>query len=67
MISTGVIQWAGNHKLKIFGELYCKSGKRMHKQNRIFFGSREEAVRNGFRPCAHCMSLAYQAWKNEFI
>lgn len=61
------ICFGGNSKLKIYGTLQCKSGKRMKKENRVFFISKEEAVKNGFRPCGHCMKTNYQEWKNEFI
>ncbi len=30
------IAFAGNIRLKIYGTLHCKSGKRMKKENRIF-------------------------------
>lgn len=57
----------GNLKLKIYGTLDCASGKRMKKQNRIFFASKEEAVQQGFRPCAHCLRNEYKKWKDETI
>lgn len=38
------ILFAGNKKLKIYGTLHCKSGKRMKKENRIFFISEDEAL-----------------------
>ncbi|MCP9763259.1 metal-binding protein [Lacihabitans soyangensis] len=49
------ITFGGNVKLKIFGKLNCKSGKRMFKQNRVFFCSEEEALERNFRPCGHCL------------
>ncbi|KYG83545.1 Ada metal-binding domain-containing protein [Roseivirga echinicomitans] len=49
------IRWAGNRKLKIYGTLNCGSGKRMKKENRVFFYSLDEAKLYGFRPCGHCM------------
>ncbi|PIQ49564.1 MAG: metal-binding protein [Cytophagales bacterium CG12_big_fil_rev_8_21_14_0_65_40_12] len=55
----------GNRKLKIYGALSCTSGKRMKKENRVFFYSVDEAKLNGFRPCGHCMRTAYLNWKNE--
>ncbi|MEK6478569.1 Ada metal-binding domain-containing protein [Catalinimonas sp. 4WD22] len=67
MIRAGMIQWSGNRKLRIFGGLHCKSGKRLRKENRVFFSSREEAEQEDYRPCAHCMKSAYQEWKNGFI
>lgn len=57
----------GNRKLKIYGTLQCTSGKRMKKENRVFFASENEAMQNGFRPCGHCMKTIYQKWKNGLI
>jgi len=61
------IYLGGNRNLKIYGTLQCKSGKRMKKENRVFFISENEAINNGFRPCGNCMKVKYQKWKNEFI
>lgn len=61
------ILMGGNSRLKIYGSLLCNSGKRMSKNNRVFFANAEEAVQLGFRPCGHCMRDAYQTWKNGFI
>ncbi|MBI1782271.1 MAG: metal-binding protein [Sphingobacteriales bacterium] len=58
------IQLGGNTRLKIYGTLHCKSGKRMKKENRVFFSSEKEAISNGYRPCGHCMKQAYLKWKN---
>jgi hypothetical protein len=58
---------AGNVKLKIYDTLSCKSGKRMKKQNHVFFVSQEEALSNGYRPCGHCMKDNYKKWKDEFV
>ncbi|AYZ35445.1 metal-binding protein [Chryseobacterium indologenes] len=57
------ISFGGNKKLKIYGRLSCRSGKRMKIENRIFFTDEKEAVKNNFRPCAHCMKEAYDKWK----
>ncbi len=57
----------GNMKLKIYGTLYCKSGKRMKQQNRVFFVSEDEALENGYRPCGHCMKHNYKKWNNELV
>lgn len=56
------ICFGGNRKLNIYGTLQCKSGKRMKRENRAFFASEEEAVKEGFRPCGHCMKIAYKKW-----
>jgi methylphosphotriester-DNA--protein-cysteine methyltransferase len=59
LIRKGKIVLGGNSKLKIYGTLHCKSGKRMRKQNRVFFVSVKEAVKHGYRPCGHCMKNKY--------
>jgi len=55
LIHQGEIKFAGNAKLKIYGTLHCQSGKRMKKENRVFFKNEAEAISNGFRPCGNCM------------
>jgi methylphosphotriester-DNA--protein-cysteine methyltransferase len=55
LIRNHEIQFAGNSKLKIYGRLNCHSGKRMKKENRVFFTSEAEAISLGFRPCKNCM------------
>jgi methylphosphotriester-DNA--protein-cysteine methyltransferase len=57
----------GNHKLKIYGTLSCVSGKKMKRENRVFFITEKEALDNNYRPCGHCMKEQYQKWKNGFI
>jgi methylphosphotriester-DNA--protein-cysteine methyltransferase len=56
------ISLAGNARLKIYGLLKCRSGKRMKKENRVFFRSVEEALQHGYRPCGHCLKTAYKQW-----
>ena len=62
-IKNRSIQYAGNSKLKIFGLLSCRSGKRMKNKNRVFFKTETEAIAAGFRPCGHCMLDQYRRWK----
>ena len=54
-IRQNEIRFGGNEKLKIYGTLQCKSGKRMKKENRVFFVSEKEAIKQGYRPCGHCL------------
>lgn len=63
LIKSKSIKFAGNKKLKIYGTLRCKSGKRMKKENRVFFLNEEEAIAVGFRPCGHCMAANYLKWR----
>src|SRR5215217_5044590 len=65
LIRKKQISFAGNSKLKIFGELRCTSGERMKKENRVFFYDLSEARAAGYRPCAHCMHIEYKKWKNR--
>jgi methylphosphotriester-DNA--protein-cysteine methyltransferase len=62
-IHSNQIKLAANAKLKIYGTLHCASGKRMRKENRLFFKNEQEAKAAGFRPCGHCMKEAYLLWK----
>lgn len=66
-IRRKIILWGGNKKLKIYGTLHCGSGKRMKRENRVFFESEEEALRNEYRPCGHCLRKSYQKWKYEIV
>jgi methylphosphotriester-DNA--protein-cysteine methyltransferase len=65
LIDSGEIKFGGNKKLKIYGTLSCKSGKRMKVENRVFFSSEMEAINHGYRPCGHCMKSEYQKWKQK--
>ena len=62
-IKKGSILYGGNCKLKIFGLLNCSSGKRMKRENRMFFKTEVEALAEGFRPCGQCMPDQYRQWK----
>ena len=37
VIKSALIRYGGKRKQKIYGTLTCKSGKRMKRQNRVFF------------------------------
>ena len=65
MIRDGRLTFAGNRRQKIFGRLDCRTGRRLARRNRIFFASRGEAERLGYRPCARCLPAAYDVWKSS--
>src|SRR5215831_3531484 len=65
LIDDGTIKLGGNKLLKIYGALSCSSGKRIKKENRVFFHSEEEAINEGYRPCGHCMKSEYEKWKSK--
>lgn len=57
----------GHCKLKIYGELSCKSAnhyidKGQYVRNRVFFKSESDAISAGYRPCAVCMREKYDLW-----
>ncbi|WP_082129279.1 Ada metal-binding domain-containing protein [Chryseobacterium gallinarum] len=60
MIRRKEIRLGGNKKLKIYGTLRCTSGKRMKKENRVFFLNEQQALQHHYRPCAHCMREEYK-------
>ena len=49
--------YAGWGPGKIFGTLDCKSGKRMKKENSVFFHTLEDAVKQNYRPCKNCKPI----------
>jgi methylphosphotriester-DNA--protein-cysteine methyltransferase len=65
LIRAGVLNFGGNRRLKIYGSLNCRSGKKMHRKNRVFFTSTDEARNLGYRPCGHCMKKEYIIWKKN--
>ena len=42
---------------KIFGRLDCTSGIKISRENRVFFHSLEDAVKQGYRPCLKCRPI----------
>ena len=66
-IKSGEIALGGNRKLKIYGRLDCRAGKRMKAENRIFFENESEAIDLAYRPCAVCMRNEYLLWKENTI
>ena len=63
LIHQQQLTMVGNLSLKIYGKLSCKSGKRMKKENRVFFKNEAEAIEFDFRPCGHCLRDEYVRWK----
>ena len=61
------VRLGGNKKLKIYGKLNCTSGKRMKRQNRVFFVDEKDATAQGYRPCGHCLKSDYKKWKDGLI
>ena len=61
----------GHRKRKIYGGLDCRSALRAIERGgpyarfRVFFADEATAVRAGYRPCAACMPVEYQAWKRR--
>ena len=64
-IIASEISLGGNCNLNIYGTLDCHSGRRLKRENRVFFRDKSEAIANGYRPCAHCLPDEYQFWKQN--
>ena len=62
LIKQAKVCFGGNRQLGIYGQLNCSSGKRMKRENRVFFESKQRAVEAGYRPCGHCMKSDYHQW-----
>ncbi|MEM9316106.1 MAG: Ada metal-binding domain-containing protein [Pseudomonadota bacterium] len=62
-IASREIRLGGNKRLRIYGSLDCRSGKRMKRENRVFFTNEHEAIACGYRPCGNCMKAAYKQWR----
>jgi len=54
----------GNRRLLIYGKLNCRSGKKIKKDNRVFFECEVEAIEYGYRPCGRCLQEQYKKWKD---
>jgi hypothetical protein len=65
LIRKGEIKLGGNKRLKIYGTLSCTTGKRMKKENRVFFQSGDEGIHEGYRACGHCMKTEFGKWKER--
>ncbi|MEM1105757.1 MAG: Ada metal-binding domain-containing protein [Pseudomonadota bacterium] len=57
-LRSGSIKFAGHKGYKGFGKLTCGTGKRMKREDRVFFASKAEAIAAGYPPCGNCMRSA---------
>lgn len=70
--AKGDVQFGGHRKNKIYGTLACKGAKRWiakghYLKQRVFFSTENEAIVNGYRPCAQCMPEKYGIWKEQCL
>ncbi len=68
--NQGQLAFGGHRKNKIYGTLDCKGAKRWIAKGhyikfRVFFSSEEEAIQQGYRPCANCLPEQYKTWKSS--
>lgn len=63
LLRSGAVTLGGYKKGRIYGTLHCRAGKRMKTANRVFFKDEEEALQQGYRPCAVCLPEKYRRWK----
>lgn len=55
LIASRKIIFGGYSTYKVYGKLSCSAGKRIKEEHKVFFESEQEALNNGYRPCAYCM------------
>ncbi|RPF49475.1 micrococcal nuclease [Thermodesulfitimonas autotrophica] len=53
---AGKALYVGNRRTKIFHRAGCRWAQKISPANRVEFGSREEAIKAGYRPCRVCRS-----------
>lgn len=58
-------RFAGITSTRVFGRLTCPSGKRARPANRVFFGTWDDAVAAGFRPCKRCRPDPADAYERD--
>ncbi len=46
--------YIGNKNSKIFHKPDCSGAKNMSDKNKVYFNSREKAVKDGYKPCGSC-------------
>jgi len=46
--------YVGNRRTGVFHRPGCRYVKMMNPENKVYFHSREEAIRKGYRPCKIC-------------
>ena len=47
-------KYIGNSETKVFHTLDCGHGKRIKKENRVYFKTRAEAIEAEYTPCKVC-------------
>ena len=66
-LKNRTILFGGNINAKIYGTISCAQGKRLKKDDRVFFRSKKEAQKENYRPCGNCLRNEYRKWKDELI
>ena len=60
----------GHRRNKVYGRLDCAGALRWiakgkYVRHRVFFADEPAAIAAGYRPCARCMPVEYDAWKGS--
>src|SRR5256885_16208951 len=65
LLRRGAITLAGHRRGRIYGRLDCPSGRRMRREQRVFFADEAGAVALGYRPCGRCPPPAHPARRSQ--
>lgn len=51
---SNALAYIGNKNSHVFHLAGCQSASSMNEKNKVFFGTRDEAVNKGYKPCSKC-------------
>lgn len=54
-VKKPVKKYFASKKGTVFHKIKCKIGKRISKRNRVYFSTKEEALKKGYKPCKVCI------------
>ena len=62
--------FGGHRRNRLYGRLDCPAALRAlaaggYVRSRVFFADEPTAIAAGFRPCAVCLPVAHQGWKES--
>ena len=52
--SNTEVSYVGNKNSQVFHSADCSSAEKMSEKNKVYFNSREHAVKEGYTPCKSC-------------
>lgn len=66
-VRAGEINLIGHSRRKTYSLLSCATAQRIKVKYRVYFKNEDEAKKEGYRPCGHCLGDKYRVWINAQI